>query len=270
MFKGKKIRKIIFNNEWWFSVIDIIAALTDSAKPRVYWNAMKTRVKSEGGIQLSTICRQLKLEANDGKKYATDCANTETMFRVIQSIPSSKAEPFKMWLARVGYERVKEIEDPELGTKRTAAIYKAKGYPDSWIDKRMRGIAVCKTLTDEWEKRGAKEDMEYAILTNEIMQGAFDMTVEGYKRFKNLKRENLRDHMGDLELILSMLGEATTTKFTKDRDSKGFKLLKKDARDGGEVAGGARKDIEKRSNKPVISNDNFLGLSNKKIKNSLK
>ncbi len=263
LFKGKKIRKTIFNNEWWFSVTDVIAALTDSIDARDYWYRMKVRVKNESGFQLSTNCRQLKLEANDGKKYATDCANTETMFRIIQSIPSPKAEPFKMWLARVGYERVKEIEDPELAAKRTAAIYKAKGYPDDWIDKRMRGIAVRKTLTDEWEKRGAREDIDYAILTNEIMQGAFDMTVEGYKKFKNLKRENLRDHMDDLELILTMLGEAATTRFSQDRKTKGVPKLKKDAADGGNVAGGARKDIEKRSGRKVSKKDNFLGLNNK-------
>ncbi|MEA3398161.1 MAG: Bro-N domain-containing protein [Patescibacteria group bacterium] len=264
LFKGKKIRKTIFNNEWWFSVIDIVYALTDSNKPRVYWNAMKTRVKSEDRIQLSTICRQLKLKASDGKMRETDCANTEAIFRIIQSIPSPKAEPFKMWLARVGYERVKEIEDPELAVKRTAAIYKAKGYPDSWIDKRMRGIAVRKTLTDEWEKRGAREDRDYAILTNEIMHGAFDMTVEEYKKFKKLKRENLRDHMDDLELILTMLGEATTTKFHENRNSRGVKPLKKDARDGGDVAGRTRKDIESRTGKPLRNKDNFLGIDNKR------
>jgi len=266
LFKGKGIRKTLYNNEWWFSVVDVIAALTDSDNPRDYWYKMKSRVKDEDEVELSTFCRQLKLESSDGKKYETDCANTEGIFRIIQSIPSPKAEPFKRWLARVGYERIKEIEDPELATKRTAAIYKAKGYPDSWIDKRLRGIAVRKTLTDEWGKRGAREDIDYAILTNEIMQGAFDLTVDGYKKFKNLKRENLRDHMDDLELILTMLGEAATTKFTTGRDSKGVSPLKKDARDGGEVAGGARKDIEKRSGQPVRSRKNYLELNNDKRK----
>ncbi len=261
-FRGKKIRKIIFNNEWWFSVVDIVLALTDSTNPRDYWYRMKVRVEEEGDIQLSTDCRQLKLEANDGKKYATDCANTETMFRIIQSIPSPKAEPFKMWLARVGYERVKEIEDPELAIKRTVTIYKAKGYPDSWIDKRMRGIAVRKTLTNEWEQRGVENDIDYAILTNEIMQGAFDMDVDNYKKFKKLKRENLRDHMDDLELILTMLGETTTTRFSQERDSKGFKPLQKDAQDGGNVAGRTRKDIETQTKKKVSKADNFLNLNN--------
>ena len=220
LFKGKKIRKVIYNDEWWFSVIDVVEALTDSINSRDYWYKMKIRVSDESNFQLSTDCRQLKLIAPDGKMRETDCANTETIFRIIQSIPSPKAEPFKMWLARVGYERIKEIEDPELATKRTTALYKAKGYPEDWIDKRMRGIAVRKTLTNEWEKRGAQEDIDYAILTDEIMKGAFDVTTKEYKEFKNLKRENLRDHMDDLELILTMLGEATTTKLHKDRDSK--------------------------------------------------
>jgi DNA-damage-inducible protein D len=257
LFKGKKIRKTIFNNEWWFSVIDVVEALTESPRPRKYWNALKIKLREEGS-QLSHNVGQLKLVANDGKEYLTDCANTETIFRIIQSIPSPKAEPFKMWLARVGYERVKEIEDPELATKRTAAIYKAKGYPDSWIDKRMRGIAVRKTLADEWEKRGAKEEREYAILTNEIMEAAFDLNVEDYKKLKCLDRENLRDHMTDIELILTMLGEATTTKFTQDRNSKGLTPLKKDARDGGAVAGRTRKDIEKQGGKEIISAKNYL------------
>ncbi|KKP70668.1 MAG: Prophage antirepressor [Candidatus Moranbacteria bacterium GW2011_GWE2_35_2-] len=267
LFKGKKVRKIIHNNEWWFSVVDVVEALTDSVNARDYWYKMKIRVKDESGFQLSTICRQLKLESPDGKMRETDCANTEGIFRIIQSIPSPKAEPFKMWLARVGYERVQEIEDPELATKRTVAIYKAKGYPDDWIDKRMRGIAVRKTLTNEWEKRGAQEDTDFAILTNDIMQGAFDMSVNDYKKFKGIKRENLRDHMADLELILTMLGEATTTKITKDRDSKGVPKLRRDAKDGGAVAGRTRKDIEKISGKKVISKNNFLPKrNNEKLK----
>ncbi|MEK7085399.1 MAG: Bro-N domain-containing protein, partial [Patescibacteria group bacterium] len=164
LFHGKKIRKTLFQNEWWFSVIDVIEALTDSTQPSKYWTAMKARVQSEGDFQLSTICRQLKLEASDGKKYETDCADTESIFRIIQSIPSPKAEPFKKWLAKVGYERIQEIEDPELATKRTRAIYKAKGYSDDWIEKRMRGIAIREELTEEWQKRGAKEGLEYGIL----------------------------------------------------------------------------------------------------------
>jgi len=260
IFKGKKIRKIIHQNEWWFSVVDVIDVLTDSVNPRDYWFKMKIRVKDEDGFQLSTICRQLKLQAPDGKMRETDCANTEGIFRIIQSVPSPKAEPFKRWLAKVGYERIQEIEDPELAAQRARVIYRAKGYPEAWIEKRMRGIEVRETLTNEWKNRGAKEKIEFAILTNEILKGAFDMTAEGYKKFKSLKRENLRDHMDDIELILTMLGEATTTRLHKDRDSKGFPLLKKDAKDGGSVAGRTRKDIEQKSGKPLISRNNFKKL----------
>jgi hypothetical protein len=257
IFRGKKIRKIIYNNEWWFSVVDVCGVLTDSVDAGAYWRKLKQRLKNESN-EVVTFCHELKLKAPDNKKYKTDCANTEGIFRIIQSIPSPKAEPFKLWLARVGYERVKEIEDPELATKRTHAIYKAKGYPESWIAKRMRGIEVRETLTNEWKKRGAKEDIEYAILTAEISKAAFGMTPEEYKKFKGLNRENLRDHMEDLELILTMLGEATTTKITKDRNSKGFIPLKKDAKEGGEVAGSARKDIEKRTGKQVLTKGNYL------------
>jgi len=256
IFKGKKIRKTIFNNEWWFVVEDVVLALTNSSNVKDYINKMRAR-DAELSKGYGQFVHALEVQTEGGKQRM-NCANTEGIFRIIQSIPSPKAEPFKMWLAKVGYERVKEIEDPELATKRTAAIYKTKGYPDDWIDKRLRGIAVRQTLTDEWEKRGAKEDIDYAILTNEIMKGAFDMTVEDYKKFKSLKRENLRDHMGDIELILTMLGEATTTKFTRDRDSRGFIPLQKDARDGGSVAGRTRKDIEKQGGKKVISKNNFL------------
>jgi len=257
VFKKNEIRKKVHNNEWWFSVVDVCGALTDSIDSGAYWRKLKQRLREEGS-EVVTFCHGLKLEAIDGKKYETDCANTEGIFRIVQSIPSPKAEPFKRWLARVGYERVKEIEDPELATKRTTMLYKVKGYPDDWIAKRMRGIQVRETLTDEWDKRGAKKDIEYAILTNEIMKGAFEMKVDDYKKFKNLKRENLRDHMTDLELILTMLGEATTTKITQDRDSKGFKPLKQDAKEGGQVAGSARKDIETRTKKKITSKDNFL------------
>jgi len=261
IFKGRKIRKTIHNNEWWFSVVDVIEALTENERPRKYWSDLKNKLIDEGYFEVSEKIGQLKLKASDGKMRETDCANVETMFRVIQSIPSPKAEPFKRWLARVGYERVKEIEDPELATKRTHAIYRAKGYSKDWIAKRMRGIEVRETLTNEWAKRGAREDRNYSILTAEISKAAFGMTPSQYKKFKGLKRENLRDHMDDLELILTMLGEATTTKITKDRNSRGFVPLKRDAKDGGNVAGRARKDIEKQTSKPVASKKNFLRLS---------
>ena len=258
IFRKKEIRKTIHKNEWWFSVVDIIAALTDSANPNDYWYRMKVRVKDEDGFQLSTICRQLKLESSDGKKYETDCANTEGIFRIIQSIPSPKAEPFKRWLAKVGYERVQEIEDPELATKRTRALYKAKGYSEDWIEKRMRGIAVRETLTDEWNKRGVKEQKEYAILTAEISKAAFGMTPSEYKKFKGLNRENLRDHMNDLELIFGMLGEASTTEIARNKDALGFEENKSAARQGGRVSGKARKDLEQKSGKKVSVKENYL------------
>lgn len=258
VFKGKKIRRTLYNNEWWFSVVDVVSALTDSLNPRDYWYKMKIRVKDADGVELSTLCRQLRLEAPDGKKYETDCANTEGMFRIIQSIPSPKAEPFKRWLAKVGYERVQEIENPELATKRTRELYKAKGYSDGWIEKRMRGIAVREELTDEWKKREVKEESEFAILTAEIAKAAFGVTPNNHKKLKGLKRENLRDHMTDLELIFSMLGEAATTEITRAHDAQGFHESKHSARKGGAVAGKARKDLEKKTGKKVVSSENYL------------
>lgn len=258
IFKGREIRKTIYKNEWWFSVVDVTAVLTDSANPRDYWYKMKIRVKTEEGAELSTFCRQLKLEAPDGKSYETDCSNTEGIFRIIQSIPSPKAEPFKRWLAKVGYERVQEIENPELATKRTRALYKAKGYSDDWIEKRMRGIAIREELTDEWKKREVQEKKEYEILTAEIAKAAFGITPGKHKKIKGLKRENLRDHMTDLELIFSMLGEAATTEITRVDDAKGFNESRHSARKGGEVAGTARKDLEKKTGKSIVSRESYL------------
>ncbi len=258
LFKGKKIRKILLGGEWWCSIVDVIEALTDSPNPNDYWYRMKVRVKSEDRIELSTICRQLKLESADGKRYETDCADTEGIFRIIQSIPSPKAEPFKRWLAKVGYERVQEIEDPELATKRTRMLYKLKGYSNNWIEKRMRGIAVREELTDEWQKRGAKEGRDYQILTAEISKATFGMTPSQYKKFKNLKRENLRDHMDDLELIFSMLGEASTTEIVRSKNTRGFNQNKKAAKDGGTVAGNARRELEQKSHKKVSTKQNYL------------
>ena len=258
LFKGKKIRKILFQNERWFSVIDVIEALTDSDRPSVYWTAMKARVKDESEFQLSTICRQLKLLAEDGKMRETDCADTEGIFRIIQSIPSPKAEPFKCWLAKVGYERVQEIENPELATKRTKTLYKLKGYPEDWIEKRMRGIAIREELTDEWQKRGAKEQKDYEILTAEISKATFGITPSEYKKAKGLKRENLRDHMDDFELIFNMLGERATTEIHRTEDSKGVPKLKADAKAGGDIAGGARKKLEERLGRSIVTKKNFM------------
>jgi len=266
VFQGKHIRRILHNEEWWFSVIDIIEVLTDSSIPKRYWSDLKRKLSKEGYSELYEKIVQLKFASTDGKYYATDCANTETMFRIIQSIPSPKVEPLKRWLARVGKERIEEIENPELAMERMKELYTRKGYPKEWIDKRTRGIAVRQDLTDEWNVRGAKANLEYAILTNEIMEGAFELKVEEYKKVKGLERENLRDHMNDIELILTMLAEATTTKLHRDRDSQGFEPLKKDAQDGGGVAGRTRKDIESHTGKPVVSGENFKELTGKKRK----
>ena len=222
VFKGKEIRRTLYNNEWWFSIIDVVGVLTGNERPRKYWNDLKKKLLLEGYTQLSEKIGQLKLQSGDGKYYATDCANTETIFRIIQTIPSPKAEPFKRWLAKVGYERVQEIEDPELGTQRTRELYRAKGYTDDWIEKRMRGIAIRAELTDEWKNRDVGGNREYAILTAEISKATFGMTPSEYKEHKRLQRENLRDHMTDLELIFSMLGEAATTEITRTQDAQGL------------------------------------------------
>ena len=258
VFRGKEIRKTIHKNEWWFSIVDVVEVLSGTDRPRKYWNDLKSKLTAEGYVEVSEKIGQLKMQAPDGKMRETDCANTEGIFRIIQSIPSPKAEPFKRWLAKVGYERVQEIEDPELATKRTRALYKAKGYSDDWIEKRMRGIAIREELTDEWKKREVREKREYEILTAEIAKAAFGITPGQHKKFKGLKRENLRDHMTDLELIFSMLGEAATTEITRTDDARGFIENKKSARKGGEVAGKARTDLEQKTGKRVVSRENYL------------
>ena len=266
VFQDKKIRRILHDNQWYFSVVDVIAALTeqiDPQKARKYWNKLNQRLKEEGS-EVVTICHQLKLTAEDGKMRLTDCANTEGMFRIIQSIPSKKAEPFKRWLAKVGHERVQEIENPELAQKRMKELYKQKGYSDQWIEKRLRGIAIRDELTDEWHKREIKQNTEYAILTSEISKATFGKTPGEYKKFKNLKRQNLRDHMTDLELIFAMLGEASTTEITKARDSKGFTQCKDSAKKGGKIAGNARKNLELETKKKVSTKENYLKQPEKK------
>jgi len=256
LFKGKEIRKAIYKKEWWFSILDIVGVLTDSPQPKTYWAKMKER-----DVALSQpfpFWEQLKMPAPDGKMRETDCANTEGILRIIQSIPSPKAEPLKRWLAKVGYERMQEIENPELATKRTRLLYKLKGYPEDWIEKRMRGIAIREELTDEWQKRGAAEKRDYEILTAEISKATFGITPSEYKKVKGLKQQNLRDHMDDFELILTMLGERTTTEIHRTKDTKGLPRLKDDARAGGQIAGTARKQIERKIGRPVISKSNFL------------
>jgi len=257
VFRKKEIRKTIHNNEWWFSITDVVAALTDSTDTKQYIKKMRQR-DPELSSYWGTICTPLELTAPDGKMRETNCANTEGIFRIIQSIPSPKAEPFKLWLAKVGYERVQEIEDPEIGTKRTRALYKAKGYGDDWIEKRMRGIAIREELTDEWKNHGVKEEKEYEILTAEISKAAFGLTPSQYKKLKGLKRENLRDHMNDLELIFSMLGEASTTQITRVEHPAGFYENKSVSRRGGNVAGIARKKLEQETRRKVISRKNYL------------
>lgn len=259
VFNDKLIRRTLHNDEWWFSVTDVVSALTDSANSRRYWSDLKRKLrKTEGFSGLYDKIVQLKLPSADGKKYVTDCANTETLFRITQSIPSPKAEPFKRWLAKVGYERVQEIEDPELASKRTRALYKIKGYSDDWIEKRMRGIAVRDELTEEWKERGIKQDLEFSMLTAEISKATFGMTPSEYKKHKNLQRENLRDHMTGLELIFTMLGEASTTEITRSKDAQDFIKNQQAAKEGGEIAGNARKQLEQKTMKKVISRNNYL------------
>lgn len=261
VFNDRSIRRTFHQNEWWFSVTDVIAVLSNSNSPRRYWAELKRQlIEKEEFIQLFEKIEQLKLLSEDGKKYATDCANTESIFRIIQSIPSPKAEPFKRWLAKVGYERVQEIENPELASQRARAIYQAKGYPQDWIEKRMRSIAIREELTDEWKNRGVHENNEYAILTAEISKAAFGMTPTEYKKLKGLKRENLRDHMTDLELIFSMLGEASTTEIARNTDAQGFDENHIAAEQGGRVSGNARRELEQKSGRSIISERNYLSL----------
>ena len=269
VFQDKKIRRIWYKNEWYFSVVDVISALTDSNNPRNYWNMLKVR-ELEYGLELSTFCVQLKLESSDGKKYLTDCANTKNIFRIIQSIPSKKAEPFKLWLAKVGYDRVQEIENPELAQKRMKELYRQKGYSDEWIEKRVRGIVIRDELTDEWKKRDVKTKKEYSILTSEISKATFNMTPSEYKKFKGLKSENLRDHMDDLELIFTMLGEKVSTEITKNKDAKGFNECEDASKRGGKVAGNARKETEKEIGKPVSSKENYVKIPEKKKRKMIK
>ena len=239
-------------------MVDVIEAVTGSDRPRKYWSDLKKKLIIEGYSEVSEKIGQLKLKASDGKIRETDCVDTETLFRLVQSIPSPKAEPFKRWLARVGYERVQEIENPELGTKRTRMLYKLKGYSDDWIEKRMRGIAIREELTDQWQKRGAREDRDYEILTAEISKATFGVTPSEYKKLKGLRRENLRDHMDDFELIFNMLGERATTEIHRNEDSRGVPKLKADAKAGGDIAGGARKKLEKRLGRSVVPKKHFL------------
>src|SRR3990167_2914441 len=263
LFKEKAIRRTWHNEAWWFSVVDVCSVLTESVDAGAYWRKLKQRLREENS-EVVTNCHGLKLPAADNKKYITACANTEGILRIIQSIPSSKAEPFKCWLARVGYERIQEIENPELAQERMKQLYEQKGYPKDWIDKRLRGIAIRQNLTDEWQERGIDSQKDYAILTAEISKATFGMTPSEYKQHKDLpakSKANLRDHMTDLELIFTMLGEKVTTEISKTEKPEGMVENKKVARRGGAVAGNARRETEKELGKSVISRDNHLLLS---------
>ncbi len=267
VFQDKGIRRIWYNKEWYFSIVDIVAALTESENPQIYWRVLKKRLKDEGN-ETVTNCNALKMLAPDGKMRLTDVGNVKEIFRIIQSIPSPKAEPFKQWLAQVGYERVQEIENPELAQERVKEYYELKGYPKEWIDKRLRGIAIRQELTDEWKSRGVEEQKDFAILTNEISKATFGKTVGEYKQFKGLKRpnQNLRDHMTDWELILNMVGEKATTDITIAKDATGLPKLKKTAREGGNIAKNTRKELEQKIGKSIISPGNYLHLEKKKKK----
>ena len=266
VFQDKKIRRLWHNDEWYFSVVDVVEVLAESPTPRQYWGKVKDREFKQ--LELSPIWVQLKLQSSDGKSYMTDCANTKSLFRIIQSIPSKKAEPFKQWLAQVGYERIQEIENPEIGQDRIKEYYELKGYPKEWIDKRLRGIAVRQELTDEWKERGVIKTKNFAILTNEISKATFGKTVQEYKQFKGIqeKSRNLRDHMTDWELILTMFGEKATTDITKKDDSHGFVQCMTSANKGGNIAKRARKDLEENLGESIISNNNFLPEDEKKRK----
>ena len=260
VFQEKAIRRTWHNDEWWFAIVDVVAVLTDSVQPEGYVKDLRRRDQelAKGWGQIAT---PLRVETEGGIQRV-NCANTEGLFRIIQSIPSPKAEPFKRWLAQVGYERVKEIENPELASARARDLYQAKGYPQAWIEKRLRSIAVRGELTDEWKERGVQEGKEYSILTAEIARATFGVTPGAHSRFKGLDKvktgNNLRDHMTDLELIFTMLGEAGTTEIARRKDAQGFADNRTAAKDGGTIAGNARKELEAKSGKPVVSQSNYL------------
>lgn len=257
VFQEKEIRRIWHNEEWWFAIVDVIEVLTDTDRPRKYWNDLKTKLRKEGYNEVSDKIGQLKMKAPDGKMRETDAANTETMFRIIQSIPSPKAEPFKRWLAQVGYERIQEIEDPERAAIRAREYYKALGYSEEWIERRMQSIAIRTQLTEEWKTRGVQEGMEYSILTAEISKATFGLIPSEYKKLKGLKSENLRDHMTGLELIFTMLGEEGTRIEAIKRDAQGFNENREAAIEGGEGAGDALDAFEKRTGNKVVTSENY-------------
>ena len=267
LFNQKKVRRHWNDNkeQWYFSIVDVIAILTESINPQAYWRKLKERLKKEGN-ETVTDCHALKMQAVDGKMRFTDVADTEQILRLIQSIPSPKAEPFKLWLAKVGYERIEETEDPELAFERAMQTYLKKGYSKEWINQRLKSIEVRKELTDEWQQRGVKQGLEYAILTDEITKAWACKNIKEYKKFKGLKKQNLRDNMTNLELVLNMLAEASTTEISKKKQPESLPKNKEVARQGGHVAGTARKEIEAQTGESIVSPENAtdLRLENKK------
>ena len=265
LFRDKQVRVQWDDKQekWFFSIVDIVGILSESPNPRKYWSVLKTRLKKEGS-ELATNCSQLKMQSTDGKFYKTDVADTEQLLRLIQSIPSPKAEPFKVWLAKVGYERIEETEDPEKAFDRAMETYLKKGYSKNWINQRLKSIEVRKELTDEWQIRGMKEGLEYAILTNEITKAWADRDVKAYKKLKGLKKENLRDNMTNLELVLNMLAEASTTEISTEKKPQGLDENRDVARKGGYAAKKARLEIEKQTGKPIVSSKNAKELWQKK------
>jgi len=270
LFESKQVRSVWDSvaEKWFFSIVDIIEALTGTDRPRKYWSDLKSKLKKEGS-ELSEKIGQMKLASEDGKMRLTDVADTETLFRLIQSIPSPKAEPFKLWIAKVARERIDEIEDPEIGIDRLMETYLRKGYSKEWINQRLKSIEIRKELTDEWEKRGVEKGQEFAILTDDITQAWSGFTTKEYKEFKDLKKENLRDHMSNLELVLNMLAEATTTEISKEKKPKTFPENRKIAKQGGTIAGNTRKEIEEKSGKPIVTRNNAKHLNKKPDKNAL-
>ena len=270
LFEQKEIRRTWQDEKWYFSVVDVVSVLTDQPNydsARNYWRVMKNRLKKEGASELVTNCNQLKMRSpKDGKTYKTDCADTEQLLRIIQSIPSPKAEPFKRWLAAVGAERIREIADPEIAAQRAQDLYRKKGYPDEWIALRARGIATRAELTDEWKKRGIESQSDYAILTADISRATFGMTPGEYKRMKGLKSENLRDHMTTLELLFTELGEAATTEIARNTDAQGMSENRDAAHRGGKIAGDARRNLEEQTGRRVSTSDNYKALTEKKNK----
>ena len=264
LFENKKIRRCKYNNEWYYSVVDIIEAITESEKPRDYWYRLKKRLEEEELSELSTNCRRLKMLAKDGKMRETECANRETIFRIIQSVPSPNAEPFKLWFARLAEERILETIDPSLAIERARQTYLKKGYTEEWVNARIKGIPARNELTEEWKNRGITDTRDYSILTDEISKGTFGITTKKHKSIKSLtKNQNLRDNMSPMELVLTTLAEVTTTELHKTNDSQGMRALKTDAHDGGEIASITRKNIEKKLGKPVVTSDNAINFKEK-------